>query len=433
MKKTIKSILSLTIALAMVFSMAVINVNAAARTGSLTASVEEAEAGDSVVISVFISQASGMTALEYDLAFDKEVWDLDLTINGETERANFADMSWFLTNGASNRLNGPEIGYKADVGAISLASARSSGISVDLVDYQIGKFTLTVKADAPAGATDFTLVGKAQDADAVGTVPFTNNPQSVTVVINGEEPTGCPFCDDCDCEDDCDSCATECNAEDGCGCGEEPQPTPEPGDNDDTEIILGDAEAFFGAVPAIVPVSFANIEEINSANIVITYDTAKLSFVGKSAIDFGAGFPDGQFECNVENGVITIVFASSTAYASDVEVFNLAFDAVADGPYTSDVVVTSAKYGNGGKEYVADIDVLGTAVVTVTSVPDDVTPGDVTLDGKVDSNDAVWVLWHVGGGTQLTGESLANGLWFNSNKPIDAALATKILLAELGR
>ncbi|NLB80419.1 MAG: hypothetical protein GX800_02100, partial [Clostridiaceae bacterium] len=195
MSKKIKSIFSIALTVCMLFSMAAFNVSAAsvARTATITPSVTEAEAGDTVIVNVFLSNTVNLTSIGYRLTYNPDVFEVAAGTNGDYGIPNYIDTNFFEYYDGLSSLKkfGGFLTIGGDTaGEISVGGARDNGIvaAQNLDNFQMGGFVLMVKADAPAGDTTFSLIDAitSDSGDEVGAnMIFTD----VTFTVTGAAPT----------------------------------------------------------------------------------------------------------------------------------------------------------------------------------------------------------------------------------------------------
>ncbi len=199
MKKTLKSVLSLTLAVAMIFSLSMISVSAAstAHNVAIALSSTTGEAGDTVTVSLTIDGTAKISGLSYKLSYDPAVFEVDTTEvgSGLSKRPTYVDGTWF--NDARlgeimlfGYLGKPTINVNEVTGKIGVASAASEGVPV--ADNEegalIGKFTLKVKAGAASGNSSISLT-EATTIDIGETATAAIVAAPVTYTVTGGSPT----------------------------------------------------------------------------------------------------------------------------------------------------------------------------------------------------------------------------------------------------
>jgi len=199
LKKTLKSVLSLTLAVAMIFSLSMISVSAAstAHNVAIALSSTTGEAGDTVTVSLTIDGTAKISGLSYKLSYDPAVFEVDTTEvgSGLSKRPTYVDGTWF--NDARlgeimlfGYLGKPTINVNEVTGKIGVASAASEGVPV--ADNEegalIGKFTLKVKAGAASGNSSISLT-EATTIDIGETATAAIVAAPVTYTVTGGSPT----------------------------------------------------------------------------------------------------------------------------------------------------------------------------------------------------------------------------------------------------
>lgn len=188
MKKIVSSIL----ATSFVVASCAMNVMAAERTLSVSATPEsDLEAGDKVVVKVVIGNDDGLSSCSYELKFDTNAFSVDSSINDEftTEAPNFCDYDWWedeCFSGGWKAFTGV-MGYKE--GSINFAAAQSGAIkSTRATDNKVvGKYTLTVKEGVTLKNATFSLENGALSTDGV-TDSLTTVPCTVTFKQDEPDP-----------------------------------------------------------------------------------------------------------------------------------------------------------------------------------------------------------------------------------------------------
>ena len=204
MSKKVRSIFSLAVAFCMIFSLAAVNVSAAsvARNAIITLSDETAEAGDTIIVNVNLSNTENVLTIGYRLSFDPNVFSIDTDTNEDYETPNCIDadfLDYYYSLTAGRRVGATlAFGANPEEGTISVGGTRTSGVSAanNINDKLIGGFVLTVKSDAILGDTTITLIdASTSDAGESFGAPMIFTPVTFTVAggaVNEDQdaPTG---------------------------------------------------------------------------------------------------------------------------------------------------------------------------------------------------------------------------------------------------
>lgn len=193
--KKITKILSSVLAASMVVSAFAMNAFAASKVHELTISASkttELAAGDTVVVEVVIDNTNNVDALEYRLAYDTNVFEIDTTKSGR-DPEKYLDKTWFneikSTDGNwgyyfETPTYSPTSTAAGVAGEIYFGYASTTAVEADYQDNNlvVGKFNFTVKADAPNGETTLSLKGaNTKDGGEVLPVDCTTTPITLTV------------------------------------------------------------------------------------------------------------------------------------------------------------------------------------------------------------------------------------------------------------
>ncbi|MBE7011266.1 MAG: hypothetical protein E7415_01170 [Ruminococcaceae bacterium] len=194
-----KKFLSLILALTLVASLCAVNVMAAAKvhTVGLSASKTEAlTAGETIVVEVTIDNTLNLVNVDYDLVYDADAFEVNLTKVSRLE--TFIDKTWYdglkdtdgdwgyYMNGAPT-INGNEAG----VIYFRAAGGANGGVEdeYDVDNRVIGKYNLNVKADAPDGTYEIKVIN-GKTGDAGETQPAAMEPVAITVKVGTPGPVG---------------------------------------------------------------------------------------------------------------------------------------------------------------------------------------------------------------------------------------------------
>lgn len=192
--KKIGKILSSVLAVSMLissFAMSAFAAEPTKRTLTINPSKKEGlTQGEAFTVEIAIDKTESLSALDYELFYDKDVFEVDSTTGWMSMKdflnhENYIDQTWYDTmkgEAFGAILSQSVFNTKTDH-SIFAAFAGSQGIpsAVNATNYVVGKFNFKVKSDAANGTYEFSLTGSSGDGGIVSSTDINSTPVNVTV------------------------------------------------------------------------------------------------------------------------------------------------------------------------------------------------------------------------------------------------------------